>query len=265
MKRILINESEKQRILNMHKIAVLNEQNPFSDLATSQNNSIEKSNINNRFGEEIFNQVKEVANNKGLSQVNNIQDDNSFYLWSKDLGGENKVMLFLYNGNNNNPASAGIMTYVDRNDGKAYTMQSGRWSKSSNLGMGIYPSEANVYRVSTKLFNTNALSSEIDKISKAFQSTPKQNQQPNNTNTETKSTGAIKTLADNKSTFKYYVLDKNTSKLTSLDKTLNTTTKIENWNFKDQDTTQSVYVEKIEGNKVTLTNTSGSAVVTINE
>ena len=268
MKRILIDESEKQRILKMHKKAILNEHDALGNFASSQNAAIEKSNIDNRFGEEVFNQVKGVADEKGLSQVNKIQDDGSFYQWSKDLGEGNKLMLFLYNPNIDNPISAGVMTYVDRNDGKAYTMQSGRWGKSGNLGMGIYPSEDNVYRVSTKLFNPDNLKNEMDRISKMFQSSPKENQQSLETqNTGTQSTGVIKTLTDNKSEFpyNYYELD-NKGKLTSSGAvTLNTTTKIDSWNFKDQDTTQLVYIEKIEGNQVTLTNSAGSAVVTINQ
>ncbi len=147
MKNLIITESERNRILGMHKSATskhyLMEQangdtpsgNYWQGIVDDQNKQIDQSNIKNRFGEDIFNGVKKIADDKGMTQVNNIRDDNSYYEWSKDLGGDNKLLLFLYNQSNDNTKTAAIMTYVDMDGGNAYKMSGGRLSKGSGFKM----------------------------------------------------------------------------------------------------------------------------------
>ena len=273
MKSLLITESERNRILGMHKSATskhyLMEQvngdtpsgNYWQGIVDDQNKQIDQSNIKNRFGEDIFNGVKKIADDKGMTQVNNIRDDNSYYEWSKDLGGDNKLLLFLYNQSNDNTKTAAIMTYVDMDGGNAYKMSGGRLSKGSGFKMGSYPRPDNIYNINASLFNSVELTSEMDQISKMFQSNKPAQQQTQQTNTNTSSgSDVISKLTANKPTFKYYALNKSESTLVG--NGVDTKVTIKSWNFKDGDS-QMVYVSDIKGNDVTLENTTGSANVTL--
>jgi len=245
---------------------LISEQNAdyWQGFVDDQNKQISQSNIKNRFGEDIFNGVKKIADDKGMTQVNNTHDDNSYYEWSKDLGRGNKLLLFLYNPSNDNPKTAAIMTYVDRDNGNAYKMSGGRLSKGSGFKMGSYPSTDDIYNISTRLFDGAALTSEMDSISKMFQSNKPAQQQTQQTNTNASSgSDVMSKLTAGKPNFKYYKLDKSKGTLVGVGNGVDTKVTITSWDFKDGDIPQMVYVSDIKGNVVTLINTAGSANVTL--
>ena len=179
MKNILssLTKSEKNRILEMHKKSISRQyltENPtgntsnLSNIVSSQNDSIDAANITRRFGDEKFKTIKGVADQNGMTQINNLREDNSFYQWSKDLGGGNKLMLFLYNPTADRPDMAVVATYVDRDNGAAYTISNGKFKKGSGLKMGSYPSLDSIYNTGVDSVDSADLTAEINKISGMF-------------------------------------------------------------------------------------------------
>ena len=82
-------------------------------------------NIEGRFGMENFMKLKSLVEDKwGMTQVNNLQDDNSFYMWSKDIDtwqgitGNEKLIVFLGNRYRDKPEAANIWVYADQKGGE---------------------------------------------------------------------------------------------------------------------------------------------------
>ena len=86
---------------------------------------IDNFNIEDRFGMENFMKLKSLVEDKwGMTQVNNLRDDNSFYMWSKDIDtwqgitGNEKLIVFLGNSYRGKPEAANIWVYGDIEGGE---------------------------------------------------------------------------------------------------------------------------------------------------
>jgi hypothetical protein len=138
----------------------------IENFAKQGNQQIEQTNIETRFGLDFFNKVKSLADKMGLKQLNNINEDNSYYMWGKDLREGNKLILILANERNDNPTLAYVATYVDRDNGTAGKVERGQLVKG-NGKMGTYPSWDYIIRGGVKIFDR--IEPEMIRISKFFQ------------------------------------------------------------------------------------------------
>jgi hypothetical protein len=88
--RFIITEEEKRHIKSLYEQDFGSE---MQRLGNIQNQQISDSNIQNRFGQELFNKTEALAKKMGMTLMNNINDDNSFYMWGKTLNKTNKLIL----------------------------------------------------------------------------------------------------------------------------------------------------------------------------
>jgi hypothetical protein len=164
MGKFIITEEEKRHIKSLYEQDFRSE---MQDLVTSQNQSIQKSNIQNRFGQELFNETESLAKKMGMTLMNNINNDNSFYMWGKNLSDKEKLILVLANEQNDNPITAYLSTWVDRDNGKSSKVEHGNQIKYYPPGgNGTYPSFDSIMRVNHKFFDR--IEPEMTRISNMF-------------------------------------------------------------------------------------------------
>jgi|3_EtaG_2_1085321.scaffolds.fasta_scaffold95607_2 hypothetical protein len=160
-------QTKRQLIEELNK-RLLGEQNWVEKMGQQGNANIDASNIKTRFTQELFDKVKAIADKVGMGKfVNDLRNDNSFYMWSKDLGNNNKLQLILANPSTDKVTTSWIGTYVDREGGESATVKSGELKKLDKRGgMGTYPSWDNIVQVSPNLLNR--IEPEITRVTNVF-------------------------------------------------------------------------------------------------
>jgi len=119
----------------------------MQSLVNTRDQQIGQSNIKKRFGQDIFNKTESLAKKMGMTLMNNINNDNSFYMWSKNITNKDKLILLLANEQNDNPITAYLSTWVDRDNGKSSVVKNGNQvNYAPEGGMGTYPSFDSIMR-----------------------------------------------------------------------------------------------------------------------
>lgn len=257
------------------------EEDPFksamSNFATDMQKKMGEQNVNNRVGSENYAALSKIATDNGMTLSN--ESDSTYWKWTKDLGGGNQLVFIILN-KEYEPRYGGVTSYVDMDGGKYLKAESGKLVKTGEGSMGTYPMFNDIYQIGLLVNNENIakqqdlltkLQTDLKNQENMFKSSKKETtaQQGTAQAQPTTTTGTIAKLEKGKNLYSYYTIDKNKKTLTyqygGVRNDVNTTVTIDSWNFTDDKTEQTVYVKEINDKKVTLSNTTGDAVVTINE
>jgi len=154
-------------------MGIITEQIPgLEDAFKQELSDMDKRNIESRFGEENFMKLKALVDKWGMTQVNNLRDDNSFYMWSKDIEskwgkGDEKLIVFLGTPHRDKPETSNVWVYVDRDGGKSTSGKRGvPIEQTVSGGHGTYPMFGNIEQFLWKGFDR--IEPEMKRVEKAF-------------------------------------------------------------------------------------------------
>ena len=137
-----INESEKNRIRNLHrKHFILNEEETNGDCDKF---------INGRVGCDNYKVISKIANKKGMtisSTTPSMQNGGIvFWKWTKDLGNGNQLVLIILNSGYK-IGHGGVTVYIDRDGGKYAKPDGDKLVKTGEGSRGTIPTLDTIYQL----------------------------------------------------------------------------------------------------------------------